>query len=347
MGATMKLGFVLTAMATMGGAVMLLSSAAGAQSVADFYKGKDLTVLVGSGVGGGYDTYTRTLARFWGKHIPGNPNLIVQNMPGANGVKMMNHLYNIAPKDGTVVAAPYAANLIEPVLDQGKATTYDSRKFNWIGNITPQYNACFVRKDSPVKTLEDAMKTEVHISATGVNSNGAVLASVYNALIGTKFKVVNGYSTAESVLAVERKEVDGTCLSYDSLLASNPRMIEDNMITWLIVLNPVGVAQLPGTPPATQFAKNEEERQILEFLASRNVMGRPYAAPPGVPADRLAALRASFMETMKDPGYVEETNKLKMAIAPQDHTAMEQLIESAYKIPQDVVKKAAALTKEE
>jgi hypothetical protein len=191
------------------------------------------------------------------------------------------------------------------------------------------------------------MKSEVHISATGANSNGAVLANVYNSLIGTKFKVINGYSTAESVLAVERKEVDGSCLSYDSLLTTNPRLIEENLINWLIVLNPVGVAQLPGTPPATQFAKTEEQRQILDFLASRNVMGRPYAAPPGVPADRLQVLRASFMETMKDPGYLEETKKLKMAIAPQDHTAMEEMINRAYKIPQDVVRKAAELTKEE
>lgn len=344
MGATTKLAFVPKAMAALAVAALLLPSAAGAQSVADFYKSKDVTILVGSGAGGGYDTYTRALARYWGKHIPGNPNIIVQNMPGANGVKMMNHLYNIAAKDGTVIAAPYAANLIEPLLDQGKATTYDSRKINWIGNITPQYNACFVRKDSRAQTIEEAKKTEVLISATGANSNGAVLANVYNAIIGTKFKVVNGYSTAESVLAVERKEVDGSCLSYDSLHASNPRMIEENLITWLIVLNPVGVDQLPGTPPAPQFAKNEEERQILEFLASRNVMGRPYAAPPGVPADRLAALRASFLETMKDPAYMAEAEKLHMPIEPVDHKAMEKMIESAYKIPQDVVKKAAALT---
>jgi tripartite-type tricarboxylate transporter receptor subunit TctC len=326
---------------------LVLPAAAGAQSVADFYKGKDVIILVGSGAGGGYDTYTRTLARYLGKHIPGNPNIVVQNMPGANGVKMMNQLYNQSPKDGTVLGSPYAANLIEPILDQGKATQYDSRKFSWIGNITPQYNACFVRKDAPVQTLEGAMKQEVHISATGANSNGAVLANVYNTLIGTKFKVVNGYTTAESVLAVERKEVDGSCLSYDSLLASNPRMIEENLITWLIVLNPVGVDQLPGTPPATKFAKTKEERDILEFLSSRNIMGRPYVAPPGVPADRLAALRDAFMATMKDADYLAETKKLKMAIAPQDHTAMEKMIDSAYKIPQETVKKAAELTKEE
>ncbi len=323
-----------------------LTQQAQAQSVADFYRGKNLIILVGSGAGGGYDTYSRTLARYWPKHIPGNPNIVVQNMPGANGVTMMNHLVNGAPKDGTVVGSPFGANVTEPVIDQGRITKYDSREVNWIGNISPQYNACFVRKDSKVKTLEDAMKIETHISATGANSNSSVMANVYNTLIGTKFKTVMGYSSAEQILAIERKEVDGTCVSYDSLLASQPRLIERDEITWLIVLNTEPVKELPGTPPATKFAKTEQDRQMLELLIARNLLGRPYVMAKGVPGDRVAALRTAFMATMSDPDYLDEAKKIRMAVNPVDHVFMEKMVSGVYKIPQDVVRKTMELTKE-
>ena len=327
-------------------ALAALPAAAQAQSVADFYRGKNVTILVGSGAGGGYDTYSRTLARYWPKHIPGNPNIVVQNMPGANGVTMMNFLANTAPKDGSVVGSPFGANVTEPVIDQGKITKYDSREVNWIGNISPQYNACFVRKDSAVKTLEDALRVETHISATGANSNSTVMANVYNELIGTKFKVVMGYSSAEQILAIERKEVDGTCVSYDSLLASQPRLIEQNAITWLIVLNTESVPELPGTPPATQYAKTEQDRQMLELLIARNLLGRPYVMAKGVPADRLEALRTSFMETMRDTEYLTEAKKIRMAVNPVDHVFMENMVAGVYRIPQEIVRKTMELTKE-
>ena len=316
-----------------------------AQSVADFYKGRDLHIVVGADAGSGYDVYTRPLARHWARHIPGNPNIIVQNMPGANGIVMMNHLANIAPKDGTVVGSAFANNVTEPIIDGGKITKYDARKINWIGNIAPQFNGCFVRKDSAAKTLQDVTRIETLISATGANSNSAVMANVYNLLIGTKFKVISGYSSRESLLAIERKEVDGTCLSYDNVQASAPSFIERDMLNWLIVLSPTPVAALPTTPLAVSFAKTAEDRQIIELLTSRNVLGRPYAAPEGVPADRLAALRNSFMATMKDPAYIAEMEKLKLAMVPDDHVAMEKVINGAYGMPSEVVRKTAELTK--
>ena len=326
-------------------AAALPAAPAGAQSPADFYKGKTVTILVGSGVGGGYDSYSRTLVRFWGKHIPGNPTLIVQNMPGANGIVMMNHLVHAAAKDGTVIGSAFANNVTEPVIDQGKVTKYDSRQVAWIGNVAPQINACFVRKDSAAKTLEDVMRIETHISATGANSNSSVMAKFYNALLGTRFKVITGYSTAESILAIERKEVDGTCVSYDNLLASNPNLIENDLINWIIVLNTEPVAAIPHAPPASRFAKTDEDRQVIELLVGRNLMGRPYVAAPGVPPDRLKALRESFMATMKDPDYLAETGKLKMAVAPVDHVAMERMVAGVYKIPRSTVQRAVELTK--
>lgn len=325
--------------------LMMAAPAANAQSAADFYKGRDLTILVGSAAGSGYDIYARPLARYWAKHIPGRPNIVVQAMPGANGITMMNHLANIAPKDGSVVGAAFANNVTEPLIDGGKITKYDARKVNWIGNIAPQYNGCFVRKDSKAKTLEDVTRTETMLSATGANSNSAIMANVYNLLIGTKFKVISGYSSPEALLAIERKEVDGTCLSYDNVQASAPNFIERDLINWLIVLSAKPVAALPNTPLAISFAKTPQDRQIIELLMSRNVLGRPYAAAEGVPADRLEALRSSFMATMKDPDYIAEMGKLKLAMAPEDHLAMEKVISDAYAVPAEVVKRTAELTK--
>ena len=325
------------------GAALLAAHAGKAQSAEEFYRGKSLTILVGSGVGGGYDTYTRALARHWDRHIPGAPNIVVQNMPGANGVTMMNYLANQAPKDGSVIGAAFGADIVEPLVDQGRATKYDPRTLNWLGNIAPQYNGCFVRADSPVKSLEDAMKRETFISATGANSNAAVIANVSNQLIGTRFKPVQGYSSAEQLLAIERKEVDGTCLSYDTLVASHPELAE--RVRWLVVLASAPVAALPGTPPATQFAHDEADRQMLEFLIDRNLMGRPYVAAKEVPAERVAALRQSFLATLRDPAYVAEAKKLHMTVEPADHAAMEAMIKSVYAIPPAVIKKAIVLTK--
>jgi tripartite-type tricarboxylate transporter receptor subunit TctC len=258
---------------------------------------------------------------------------------------MMNALVHTQPKDGTVIGAAFGADLTEPLIDKGKITKYDAREVSWIGNIAPQYNTCFVGKHSKIKTLEDAMKTETPISGTGANSNSAVIANVYNTLIGTKFKVILGYKAGDDILAIERGEVDGTCLSYDTLIASQPDMVAKQLFNWLIVLNDKPVAQLPDTPPATRFARNEEDRQMLELLIARNLMGRPYVVAKEVPADRLAALRQSFMETVKDPDYLAETQKLRMTVEPAGHAAMEAMIANVYTISPPIVQRVIELTK--
>ena len=326
-------------------AIAIISGAAHAQTVAEFYKGKNLSLLVGSDIGGGYDVYSRTLARHWGKRIPGNPSIVVQNMPGANGVTMMNHLVNAAPRDGSVVGAAFGADLTDPLIDQGTYTKYDPREVAWIGNIAPQYNTCFVGKNSKIKTLDDAMKNETQVAAGGANSNAAVTANVYNTLIGTKFKPIMGYASNALILAIERGETDGTCLSYDTLVASQPDAVARGAFNWLIVLNDKPIAELPGTPAATQFARTEEERQSLELLIARNLMGRPYVVAKQVPADRLEALRSSFFETLKDPVYLEEAKAQKMTVSPADHVAMEKMIEGVYKIPPHIVQRVIDLTK--
>ena len=326
----------------------VLPSVAGAQSAADFYKGKKIRLLVGSGAGGGYDAYARGLANHWGRNIPGQPKIIVQNMPGAGGVKMFNHLANKAnkaKKDGTVIGASFAGNLTEPIFDKGKGTKYDPRKMNWLGSISPQYNGRFVRKASPVKSIEDAKKHQVIMAATSSRSNSAVMANIYNIMIGTKFKVVTGYSTTGTTMAMERGEADGTCLSHATMLARLPHLIEKKLITWLIVMHRKQVPELPGVPPATSFAKNDEERQVIELFIARNLMGRPFVAPEGVPADGVAALREGFFKTMKDPAFLKDAKRLKLVVDPSDHKTIEKTINDPYAIPDAIAQKAINLMK--
>ena len=341
----MKLNTILKAAMALSIVGTVLPSVAGAQSAADFYKGKKIRLLVGSGAGGGYDAYARGLANHWGRNIPGQPKIIVQNMPGAGGVKMFNHLANKAKKDGTVIGASFAGNLIEPIFDKGKGTKYDPRKMGWIGSISPQYNGCFVRKESPVKTIADAKKHQVIMAATSSRSNSAVMANIWNIMIGTKFKVVTGYSTTGTTMAMERGEADGTCLSHATMLARLPHLIEKKLITWLIVMHRKEVPELPGVPPATSFTKNDEERQVIELFIARNLMGRPFVAPAGIPADRLTALRDGFFKTMKDPAFLKDAKRLKLVVDPSDHKTIEKTINDAYAIPPAIAEKAINLMK--
>jgi tripartite-type tricarboxylate transporter receptor subunit TctC len=327
-------------------ALTLAGSPAGAQSVADFYKGKEVTLIVGAGAGGGYDVYARLLARHWPKHIPGNPTMVVQYMPTASGMQMLNHLTDRAPKDGTVVGAAVAATVIDPVgVSEGVA--YDPRKLSWIGNVSPQVTACFIRTSHPVKTVDDAKTKEVIVAATSPDNAGAVLPNVFNILLGTKFKVVRGYSDAEMTLSVERAETDAACLSLSGAFAA--RYFQDaelqKKVSWFLVLNNKRVAQLPNVPTVSEYIQNDEGRQIVDLLISRVYMGRPFVAGPGVPADRLDALRKSFFETLKDPELVEEAKKARLEIDPIDHAAMEKLISAAYATPPATVQKTYALMK--
>ena len=335
----MREGLVSIGVAT---ALAFGAGAAKAQTPEQFYKGKDVFLIIGSGVGGGYDLYSRVLARHWGRHIPGNPNIVVQNMPGAGGITMLNHIGNIAKQDGTVVGSAFANTVIEPVFDKGKVTRYDSRKLNWIGSISPQSISCFTRKDSPVKTLQDALQKEAVMATTG-GSISAMTANVINTLIGTKFKIVMGYTTEETTLAIERGEAEGTCLSSATLIVRHPDWITEKKVNWLVLMSNKADPLMPGTPLTTDFAKNDDDRKVIELLISQLAMGRPYVAPQNVPADRLEALRSSFFATLKDPRFLEEAKKAEMIIDPSDHVEMEKMINYTYGIDDRIVAKAKAL----
>jgi tripartite-type tricarboxylate transporter receptor subunit TctC len=330
----------------LGGSFALAS--AQAQSVADFYRGKELAIYVGSGVGGGYDNYTRILARHWGRHIPGTPSIVVKNMPGAQGTVMMNYLAFKGKTDGTEIGSPFGQSLIEPVFDKGQVTKYDSRKLKWIGNISSQSIGCFTWKArSSVKTIEDAKTKETIMASTGAINPTSIYANILNQTIGTKFKVVSGYSTSEATLVIERGEADGSCLSYATLVTEHPDWTAEKKINWLIVFAEQPDPHLPGVPTTAQFLKAGDDRLINEVLISQLEMGRPFVAPEGVPADRVAALRESFMETMRDPQYLAEAEKTHQVVAPADHVAMEQLIARTYAVPDRIIQRTAALLKGE
>lgn len=317
---------------------------AAAQSAADFYKGRELDIIIGSGVGGGYDTYTRVLAPYWSRHIPGNPNIVVKNMPGAEGAVMMNYLAVKAKTDGTEIGNPFGQSLIAPVFDKGTVGKYDSRKMKWIGNISSQSVGCFTWKEhSAVKTIQDAVQKEAIMASTGAISATSIYANVLNRLIGTKFKVVNGYSTAEATLAMERGEVEGTCLSYATLVTEHSDWTEQNKLNWLAVFADKPDPNLPGVPLVSDLVKTPDDRQVVDLLTSQLEMGRPYVAPPGIPSDRLEALRSAFMATMRDLQYLAEAKRTHQLVDAADHTEMEKLIDTAYAIPNRIIQKTADL----
>jgi tripartite-type tricarboxylate transporter receptor subunit TctC len=315
---------------------------ANAQSGEDFYRGKSIYVVVGSGPGSGYDVYARSLVRYWAQHIPGDPTFVVQNMPGAGGVTMLNYVADVAKPDGTILGAGFANTVIEPVFDKGKVTKYDSRKLNWISSISPQTMGCFTWGTSKVKTIEQAQTTPVIMAMTS-NSISATSANIVNATLGTKFKIVMGYTSSEGRLAIERGEAEGTCLSSATIISEHPDWMKEHKLNWLITISDKPDPLLPGTPIAADYVKTDEDKKVLSLIVSQLSMGRPYALPAGVPADRVEILRKSFMETMKDPAYLAEAKRLNMYVDPSDHTEMERMIDYTYSIPDDIVGKAEKL----
>jgi tripartite-type tricarboxylate transporter receptor subunit TctC len=314
-----------------------------AQSAKAFYTGKSLRFIIPSGAGGGYDAYSRLLARHLGDHIPGNPHIVVENMPGASGVRATNWLYKQAPRDGTVMGSTYNTLLSEPLLGD-TATEYDPTKFGWIGSITTQYNSCMVWHTSPIKSIEDAMKEEVKVSTTGLSGNSAKTPLMLNMLIGTKFKVISGYDTTGMRYAVERGEVDGICgLSYDTYEAANPGWLQDKKIRFILQTGRKRIKQLPDVPLLIDYVKDPKDRAALKVLDVDEDVGRPHMFPPGVPQYLVKALRTAFDETMKDPKFLEDAHRMHIDPDPMTGEQAEKEIKEAYATPKDIVARAATI----
>jgi len=305
--------------------------AASAQTPAEFYKGKNIEIQVNVSVGGGYDLYARMVARHMSRHIPGNPNVIVQNMPGGGGMRLANWLYNVAPKDGTVFGAVARAMAFEPLLGNAGAH-YDGRRFNYIGSANDEVSVCIAWYTSGIKTFEDAQQKELVVGSGGTADDTYQYPALLNNMFGAKFKMVPGYPGGNDInLAVERGEVQGRCsIPWSTVKATRRNWLDEKKVNILMQYSLSKHPDLPNVPLVMDLAKTDEQRTILKLIFGRQVMGRPFAAPPGVPADRMAALRKAFMDTMADKDFLAEAEKAKFEITPVSGEKIESLVHEVY-----------------
>jgi tripartite-type tricarboxylate transporter receptor subunit TctC len=313
----------------------------GAQSVEDFYKGKTITLSIGFDTGGGYDIYGRLLSRHMGKHIPGRPAIIVQNMPGAGSLRAAQHLFSLAPKDGTALGTFGRQMGIAPLL--GTSAQYDGTKFTWIGSITNEVSTCVAWHTATVKTWADMLEKPITLGGDGPGADPDVFALLYRNVFDAKIKLVSGYhGTTPIILAMERGEVDGLCgYSWSTIRSKHQPWLQAKTINILVQAGLRKDAEIADVPLVLDMAKTEEQRQILKLILTSQETARPFAAPPGVPADRAAALRAAFDATMKDPEFLAEAKKLNLDINPLSGTAITGLLTELYAMPKSVIEKAA------
>jgi tripartite-type tricarboxylate transporter receptor subunit TctC len=324
-------------------AAALAPAASQAQSVESFYRSNSLKLIVGSDVGGGYDSYARALGAHIGRHIPGKPNVIVQNMPGASGLKATNYIYNSAPKDGSVLGAVNSQMTLQPLFTTN-GVQFDPFKLNWLGTMGKQLNLCFTWYTSPVKTIEDAQKRETTVAATSASGAYALVPNILNTVIHTKFKVISGYDTSGTSLAVARGEVDGLCgISYSTLMTSNPDWVRDKKINFLTELSAGRDPKFPDMPLVIDMVKDPADKKMLDVILVVQEVGRPIIAPPGIAEDRLVALRTAFEETLKDKAFLDEAAKRQLEIDMLTHTQVEEMIKGAYTAPKDVIDRAGKL----
>jgi tripartite-type tricarboxylate transporter receptor subunit TctC len=320
------------------------SSPASAQSVEEFYKGRQINLIIGGGAGGGYDVYYRALARHMGRHIPGNPTFIPKNQPAAGGLAAASAIYTTAERDGGTIGA-FANNVTMDPLFGAAGARYEPLKLNWIGSIGKLQNVCATWHESPIKTIQQAQEREVIVGAAGATSNTALMPKVLNSVLGTKFRVIAGYDPAAGLtLSIERREVEGICgLSWSTMKASRPHWIKDKLLNVIVQLGLEKLPDLPDVPAALDIVKDPHKKRVLTLILMRQEPGRPVAAPPGVPEDRLAALRRAFDATMKDPAFVAEAEKLQLEIEPMTGAEIQTLLADAFATPKDIVAEAGEL----
>ncbi len=329
-----------------GGMLLVLgtSSAALAQDhVAQFYRGKTVTIVVGTSPGGGYDLYGRLIARHIGKHIPGNPTVVVSNMPGAASNVAAAHIYSIAPKDGTVIGAIFMGAVVEPLFGKAR-TTHDTSKFNYVGNANQDVYICLVRTDAPVKTFGEALEKELVVGATAEGASTRDFPVLLKNLLGAKLKIVAGYPGSREInLAIERDEVQGGCgQTWSSVASTYPAWFKEGKVKVLVQEDTKGYPDLnkQGVPLTRDFAKTDEQTRILDLIYSQTTFGRPYVLAPEVPKERVDALRKAFMAAMQDPQLVAEAKRIQLDIIPIAGGDLQAMIAKMYATPKDLLEKA-------
>ena len=310
-------------------------------AVAQFYKGKTVYVVIGSAAGGGFDTYGRLVARFIGKHIPGSPTVVPQNIPGAGGSAAAYHVSSVAAQDGTFVGAVHPAVIMDPVLGDRSKVKHDVTRINWIGSANSDTYVCVLRADAKVKTFADAMNTEVIMGASSDAASTREFPTLLNNVLGTKFKLVAGYTgNREVMLAVDKNEVQGICgAGWSSVLAVRPQWFKDGTVKVLAQENISGHRDLnkQGIPRTIEFAKTPEQRAILELYYSQETFGRPFMMGADVPKDRVEAMRAAFSDTMKDPDLKAEAQKLGLDVDALSGAELQAIVQKIFSMDPGVV----------
>lgn len=308
-------------------------------AVADFYENNTLQVLVGYSAGGGYDTYARTLARYIGEHIPGNPNVIVKNVPGAGSLVLMNQIANTLPRDGTVFGTVARGSAFEPLFGNEQAL-FNPRELNWLGSLNNEVGMCAAWHTADVKTWEDLREQELLVGGTGAGADTDTFPRVLAEVMDFKFNMASGYPGSSEVnLAMERGEVEGHCSGgWTGVKGSWAPWIEEGKLNPLFQLSLTKHPALPNVPLIMDLAENAYQRQVFQLLFARQMMGRPYVAPPGIPADRLDALKKAFEATVRDPKFLAEAERKQLEISFVNAADITDAVRESYQAPPEVVK---------
>lgn len=317
-----------------------------AQTSGDFYRGKTVTVIVSDAAGGGYDIMARTVAKYLANHVPGSPRIIVQNMPGAGGIVAMNYLYTTAPKDGTMIAAVDNNTPVEPLLGTPEAK-YQATRFNWLGSPTIETGLVVVWHTAPVNSVEDLRKREISVGSSGANSTPSFYARLINATLGTRMKIVVGYTGQTDVyLAMERGEVDGfPSMFLNTLNATRPAWRTEKKVKVLLQFGLERESSLPNVPSALDLVRRPEDKMLLKAGLAEVALGRPYLMPPDVPPDRVAVMRKAMSATFSDAGFLAETSRMNFGVhSPRTGEQLQMTIEDAYRTPPEIVRRLRQLS---
>jgi tripartite-type tricarboxylate transporter receptor subunit TctC len=319
-------------------ASVLVSGSAAAQPAAEFYKGKQIDMYIGTPPGGGYDQYGRVLGRHMPKHIPGNPAIVFRNMPAGGGRQAMNYVYNVVPRDGTAFGTTLRNIAFDPLFGE-EATRIDANKLSWIGSLNSEVSVCVAWHTAPFRTIADLRKAEILMGSSGPTSSDTIQARLLNRIAGTKLRLVHGYKGSVGVhLAMERGEVQGRCgLGWDSIVSRYQHWIKENKIAVLAQFALRKHPDIPNVPSILDLAQTDEDRQLIDVMLAPLEMGRPYFAPPNVPADRVAVLRRAFDATTRDPEFLADVKKQKMELSPLTGEEVAKLVARIYATPKSVV----------
>lgn len=324
-------------------ALVGLARPAAADAVADFYRGRTITLVIGFSVGGGYDLYARLLARHLGRHIPGEPGIVPQNREGAGSERAILYLFNAAPKDGSVFGTFSRSMAVAPLLT---GAPFNATKLTWIGSISRDVSVCMTWHTSPIKTFDDMRTTAFTMGGLGKDADPDIFTMVLRNIFGAKVKLVSGYpGTSDATLAMERGEVNGVCgISWSTAKARHADWMKGHLVNMPVQFGLHKETDLPDVPGIMDFATTDEQTKMLRLILAGQDMARPYAAPPGIPEDRRKALIDAFMETMKDPEFLADAAKIQADVSPVTANEIEKLLSDVYATPKDLIAKAAKAT---